>query len=166
MNYFELFELPVSLIVDQNKLSLQYTALKQKYHPDHFANAGKEEQSEALEKSALADKGIEILKDPDNTIKYVLEIRELYAEEENYELSPDFLMEMAQLNKGLHDRDILNIEEAKTKAFQLEKNLYHDVQHIIDNYNDDTITEGQLLQVKDYYYRKKYLRRILDRMAD
>src|SRR5450432_409555 len=163
MNYFELFELPVSFIVDQSKLSLQYFALQKKY-PDRPANADRDEQTKDLEKSSMIDKGFIILKDPDNTTKYVLEIKGLLPEEEKYELSPDFLMEMTELNEGLMEGDILNIEEAETKIFQLQKSLYHGVQHIIEGYSDDTITEAQLLQVKDYYYRKKYLNGILERL--
>ena len=164
MNYFELFEIPVSLIVDQSKLSSQYFALQKKYHPDFFANTVEDEQAEFLKKSSMINKGFKILKDPDNTIKYVLEIKGLLQEEEKYELPPDFLVEIMELNEGLMDGDILNIEEVETKIFQLQKSLYHEVQHIIEDYSDDTIIEGQLLQVKDYYYKKKYLKRILERL--
>ena len=164
MTYFELFEIPVSFIVDQNKLSSQYLALQKKYHPDFFAGAGKDVQAEALAKSSMVNNGFKILKDPDDTIKYVLELRGLLKEEEKYELPPAFLMEMTELNEGLMDGDILNIEEAETKVFQLQKNLYHEVQHIIEGAGDDTITEAQLLQVKDYYFRKNYLKRILERL--
>src|ERR1700694_2447348 len=129
MNYFELFEIPVSLIVDQSKLSSQYFGLQKKYHPDSFANADNDEQTKGLEKSSMVDKGFNILKDPDNTIKYVLEIKGLLKEEEKYDLPPDFLMEMTELNEGLMDGDILNIEEVETKIFQLQKSLYHVVQH-------------------------------------
>ncbi len=164
MNYFELFEIPVSLIVDQNKLSSQYFALQKKYHPDFFTNATEEEQDEVLEKSSMINKGFKTLKDSDNTIKYVLEIKGLLQEEEKYELPPDFLMEMMELNEGLMDEDILNVEETETKIFQLQKMLYTEVQNIIENYSEDTTTEAQLLQVKDYYYKKKYLKRILERL--
>ncbi len=164
MNYFELFEIPVSLVVDQSKLSSQYFALQKKYHPDYFTNASEEEQNEVLEKSSMINKGFKTLKENDNTIKYVLEIKNLLQEEEKYELPPDFLMEMMELNEGLMDEDVLNIEETETKIFQLQKTLYDGVQNIIENYSDETTTEGQLLQVKDYYYKKKYLKRILERL--
>ncbi|HEV8082720.1 MAG TPA: Fe-S protein assembly co-chaperone HscB [Chitinophagaceae bacterium] len=164
MNYFELFEIPVSPIVDQNKLSSQYFALQKKYHPDFFTNATEEEQNEVLEKSSIINKGFKTLKDPDNTIKYVLEIKGLLQEEEKYELPPDFLMEMMELNEGLMDEDILNVEETETKIFQLQKSLYAEVQNIIEDYSEDTTTGAQLLLVKDYYYKKKYLKRILDRL--
>lgn len=164
MNYFELFEIPVSLIVDQSKLSLQYFALQKKYHPDFYTNATEEEQNEALEKSSLINRGFKTLKDADNTIKYVLEIKGLLQEEEKYELPADFLIEMMELNEALMDDDILNIEETETKIFQLQKTLYTEVQNIIEDYSEDTTTEAQLLQVKDYYYKKKYLKRILERL--
>ena len=71
---------------------------------------------------------------------------------------------MKELNEALMDGDILIIEEVETKIFQLQKSLYHEVQHTIEGYSDDTIAEAQLLQVKDYYYKKKYLKRILERL--
>jgi molecular chaperone HscB len=164
MNYFELFEIPVSLIVDESRLSSQYEALQKKYHTGLFAHAGTEDRAEALEKSSMVHKGFTILNDPDNIIKYVLEIKNLLRDDEKHELPPDFLMEMMELNEGLMEGDILNIEEVETKIFQLQKSLYHEVQHIFEGYSDDTITEGQLLQVKDYYFRKKYLKGILERL--
>ena len=112
----------------------------------------------------MINKGFKTLKDPDDTIKYVLEIKGLLKEEEKYELPPDFLMEMMELNEALMDDDILNMEEVETKIFQLQKSLYTEVQNIIESYSEDTTTEAQLLQVKDYYYKKKYLKRILERL--
>ena len=164
MNYFELFELPVSLVVDQKKLSSQYFALQKKYHPDFFTNSTEQEKDEVLEKSSMVNKGFKTFKDPDSTIKYVLELKGLLQEEEKYELPPDFLMEMMELNESLMDDDILNIEETETKIFQLQKTLYDEVQTIIEDYTEDRTTEAQLLQVKDYYYKKKYLKRILERL--
>ncbi|MEP6927826.1 MAG: Fe-S protein assembly co-chaperone HscB [Ginsengibacter sp.] len=164
MNYFELFEIPVGLSVAQNELSSKYFALQKKYHPDFFSNAGETEQAEMLEKSSMINKGFKILKNPDEIIKYVLSLKGLLQEEEKYELPPEFLMEMIELNEALMDDDILNVEEVETKIFQLQKSLYHEVQHIIEDYSDDKIMEAQLLQVKDYYYKKKYLNRILERL--
>ena len=71
---------------------------------------------------------------------------------------------MMELNEGLMDEDILNIEETETKIFQIQKTLYDEVQNIIEDYTDERTTEAQLLQVKDYYYKKKYLKRITERL--
>ena len=164
MNYFELFEIPVSLSVSPKEIQLKYFELQKKYHPDFFSNADENEQSDMLEKSSMINKAFKTFKNPDETIKYVLQLKNLLQEEEKYELPPDFLMEMMELNEGLMDDDILNVEEVETKVFQVQKTLYDEVQNIFENYSDDTTTDAQLLQVKDYYYKKKYLNRILERL--
>lgn len=71
---------------------------------------------------------------------------------------------MMELNESLMDVDDSSLEEAQTKISQLEKHLYDKVQNIVEYYSEDNTTAEQLLQVKDYYYKKKYLNRILERL--
>jgi molecular chaperone HscB len=50
----------------------------------------------------------------------------------------------------------------------IEKELYEPVQNIIENYKEGITTQKELLQVKDYYFKKKYLQRLyqqLNRMS-
>lgn len=164
MNYFELFEIPVSLQIDKNELQKKYFELQKKYHPDFFSNADENEQADMLEISSLINKAFKTFKDSDETIKYVLQLKDLLQEEEKYELPPEFLIEMMELNETLMDVDDSSLEETETKISQLEKHLYDKVQNIIEYYSEDTTTNEQLLQVKDYYYKKKYLKRILERL--
>jgi molecular chaperone HscB len=164
MNYFELFELPVSLQVDKDSLSKKYFELQRKYHPDYFLNASEEDQADVLEKSSMINRGYKTFQNSDDTIKYVLQLKGLLEEEEKYELPPGFLMEMMELNEGLIDTNDSSFEEMETKISQLEKVLYDDVRNIIEYYSDTNTTKEQLLLVKDYYFKKKYLRRILERM--
>lgn len=164
MNYFELFEIPVSLTVDKTEVSKKYFELQKKYHPDFFSNAGEQEQSEVLEKSSQINKAYKTFQNDDETIKYVLQLKGLLQEEEKYELPPDFLIEMMELNEMLMDVNDSSVEEMETKISQLQQSLYAQVQTIIEYYNDDRTTDEQLLQVKDYYYKKKYLKRILERL--
>ncbi|CAN5400760.1 co-chaperone HscB [soil metagenome] len=164
MNYFELFEVPVSFIVDQKELSTKYFELQKKFHPDFFTNADEEEKSKVLEQSSVINKAYKTFKDTQATIKYVLQLKELIADDEKYDLPPDFLMEMMELNESLSDDDVLSTEEAKTKIAQLEQELYKEVQSIIEGYDDERTTDAQMLLVKEYYYKKKYLNRILERL--
>jgi molecular chaperone HscB len=157
MNYFELFELPISIQIDKSKLALKFFELQKKYHPDFFAKGTEHEQEQALEISSQLNKALKVLKNPDQTIKYVLQLKELLEDEEKYQLPPAFLMEMMELNEELSENSGQHIQE-------LEKQLYHEVQPIIENYNDSTITRADLLKLKEYYFKKKYLQRILDRL--
>ena len=80
-------------------------------------------------------------------------------EEEKYQLPPEFLMEMMELNENLSENSTAKINEQ-------EKALYAEVAPIIESYDDTGTTTADLLKVKEYYYKKKYLQRILDRIAD
>ena len=159
MNYFELFDLPVSFSVDKKMLSLHYFELQKKNHPDFFSQETEYEQSEALERSSEVNKAFKTFKNEDDTIKYVLQLKGLLEEEEKYQLPPDFLMEVMELNENLTDESEAMIE-------QFSKDIYAGVKEIIENYTDSSATTADLLKVKEYYFKKKYLQRILERLAD
>ena len=157
MNHFELFELPVGFKIDKSKLAQKYFELQKKYHPDFFAQGTEHEQEEALEISSQLNKALKIFKSEDETIKYVLQLKGLLEEEEKYQLPPAFLMEMMELNEELSENSAQQINE-------IEKELYAEVQPIIENYDDAIGITADLLKLKEYYYKKKYLKRILDRI--
>jgi molecular chaperone HscB len=158
MNYFELFDIPVSVTVDRTVLAKKYFELQKRYHPDFFAQEDESIQQEALEKTSELNKAFKILKDPDATIQYLLKTKGLLQEEEKYPLPPDFLMEVMELNENLSADSVSAIEN-------FEKDIYADVNNIIERYNDATATLEDLMKLKEYYYKKKYLQRILDRIA-
>ncbi len=161
MNYFELFDIPVQLKVDKSTLPVKYFELSRKYHPDFFINAPEAEQAEALEKSALLNKAFKTFQNPDLTIKYVLQLKGLMEEEEKYELPPDFLMEVMEINEGLMDADEPGNDNAlKLKIEDLQSEIYEPVKEIVESYQEGVSTEKELLQVKEYYYKKKYIDRI------
>ncbi len=164
MNYFDLFEMPLSLQVDAKELSSKYIEMQRQFHPDFFSKSDAYEQEEMLQKSSMINTGYKLLSNPDETLKYVLEIKGLLTENEKYDLPPDFLMEMMEINETLTDPENSEIEEMETKINQMQNQLYQSVQNIIENYIDDRTTDEQLLLVKDYYYKKKYINRILERL--
>ena len=158
MNYFELFGIPVSIKIDKSTLAQKYFDIQKKYHPDFYAQGNEAEQAEALERSAAANKALKIFKNEDETIKYVLQLKGLLEEEEKYQLPPEFLMEMMELNEELS-------EDSPQQVAALETQLHRDVEPIIETYDDAAITNDHLLRLKEYYYKKKYLHRILDRIG-
>ncbi len=159
MNYFELFDIPVSIQLDSKWLTTQYVALQKKFHPDFFGQASIEEQSEVMEKSAAINKAFKIFQKEEETVKYIVQLKGWLQEEEKYQLPPDFLMEVMELNESLSDN-------SANEVAVFEKEIYEKVRPIIEGYNDETVTKEDLLTLKDYYFRKKYLQRILERMAD
>jgi molecular chaperone HscB len=162
MNYFELFEIPVQLKVDKATLPRKFFELSRKYHPDFFVNGSEEEKMVALEKSAMLNKAFKTFQYPDATIKYVLQLKGLLEEEEKYELPPDFLMEVLEINEELMEmgENKTLVPNLEIRIAQLQEEIYEPVKEIVEGYQEGFPSEKELLQVKEYYYKKKYLDRI------
>ena len=155
MNYFEIFGIPIQLKVDKNELPKKFFELSRKFHPDFYANTTPSEQHQALEITANLNKAFKTFQNPDDTIKYVLQLKELLQEEEKYQLPPDFLMEVLEINEKLMDA-----EDDPELKLNLQSEIYEPVKETVEHYKDGVTTEKELLQVKEYYYKKKYLYRI------
>jgi len=161
MTYFELFDIPVQLKVKVAALSQKFFALSRQFHPDYFANENEAVQARALEQSALLNKAWKTFQDPDATIKYVLQEKGLLEEEEKFQLPPAFLMEVMDINEQLMEMDEnTDMKELSTVIAQLSTQIYEPVKEIVEGYQEGVTSEKELLQVKEYYYKKKYLDRI------
>ena len=161
MNYFELLEIPLTLDVNKALVRKKYLELSKRYHPDYFVNSGEDEQQYALEMSALLNKALKAFSNREETIGYVLQIKGRLEENEKYQLPPVFLMEMLEMNVAAEEAH--GPEEGgrlKEELLTLEKEIYEPVQEIIENYREGITTEKELLQVKEFYFKKKYLQRL------
>ncbi len=166
MNYFELFDIPVALKLDPSLLSARFFQLSRETHPDYFVSAGADAQAEALDKSALLNKAWVTFRNPDETIKYVLQLKGLLEEEEKYTLPPDFLMEVMEINEQLMDSDDADVAAAVSASInRIQQEIYEPVQEIVESYQEGVTSEEALLRVKEYYYKKKYLDRIRRELA-
>ncbi len=161
MNYFELFGLPIGFQVDATKLRQAYMEIQRTSHPDKFTQSSTEDQDIALEKSAIANKAFTLLNNKELILPYVLEVLGYMETDEKYALSPDFLMEMMNLNEAWMDADSDTDKSNVTKQVKTIQNaIYTPVKAILEG-NSIDITKEAMLQVKEYYYKKKYLDRIL-----
>lgn len=168
MNYFELYGLPVLMKVDPSEIKTKFYELSRQYHPDFHAKSDEASQAESLEKSADVNKAYKVFQNTDDTIKYVLQMKDLIYDEEKYELDPEFLMQVMEINEELMDLETGEDKEALDRCVEKTKELLNqidkDVAPIVENYQEGITTEKELLQVKSYYYKKKYLQRILDKI--
>jgi len=168
MNYFQLYDLPISFLPEQQQVKQKFYELSRKYHPDFYTQENEADQSEALENSSQVNKAYKVFQNKDETIKYVLQLKGLLEEEEKYQLPPDFLMEMMELNEQLTDAKMDGDSSAITalrKAIEnQEREIYAPVKDIVENYEEGKTTTDQLLKIKEYYFKKKYLNRILATM--
>ena len=163
MNYFELFGLPIGFQVDTQKLRAAFMEIQKASHPDKFAQGSPDEQEAALEQSSMANKGFTLLNQKERILPYVLEILGILITDEKYAIEPDFLMEMMDLNEAWMDAED---ETAKQTIIgqveQLKNEIYAPIQKYMEMDQIDSISQEAMLQIKSYYYKKKYLDRILE----
>lgn len=163
MNYFELFGLPIGFQVDTQKLRAAFMEIQKASHPDKFAQGTSEEQEVALEQSSLANKGFTLLNQKEQILPYVLEIVGIMTPDEKYALEPDFLMEMMDLNEAWMDAEDETSKQAIIQQVeQLKNEIYTPIQSFMEVDQIDSISQEAMLQIKSYYYKKKYLDRILE----
>ncbi|MBC7950068.1 MAG: hypothetical protein H7Y42_19440 [Chitinophagaceae bacterium] len=161
MNYFELFGIPVQLKLDVSTLHNRYVSLSRQHHPDYFVNDTPGAQAEALEKSAMLNQAYKVFKSQDETIGYVLKEKGLLVEEEKYDLPPAFLMRVMELNEQLMEAyDDEGLNRMQIEVDNLQHEIYEPVKEIVEHYQEGVTSEKELLQVKQYYFQKKYLDRI------
>ena len=149
-------------------LRKKFYELSRLYHPDFYLDAPVDKRQEMLDRSSDVNRAYKTFQHEDDTIRYVLSMKGLLHDEEKYALGADFLMEVMDINEKLMELDIDPnpelLQEAESETRALLTKSHDDVEPIITNYSENLHSEKELLQVKDYFYRKKYLQRILDKI--
>ncbi len=168
INFFELYEIPESFNPDAAAVKQKYYALSRAYHPDRFTLADDTSRAEALRMAAINNDAYKTLNDADRTMAYILRLHELLEEEEKYNLPPAFLMEMMDLNELISEYEQDPTEENKQSATSGLQNQLNDwqagVTPLTQQFNTGNQDNSLLLKIKDYYFRKKYLLRIQERI--
>ena len=162
-NYFAFYEIEPAFELDSTALKVNFYRLSRQYHPDVAARNGEAEEAEALRLSAINNTAYKTLLNPDLRLAHMLRLAGvLDGEEEKPALPLAFLMEMMDLNELLDDG---NTEAAKQELETAFANLETEVQPAKTAYTAGVKSPEILKQLLDYYFRKKYLRRIEERVT-
>ena len=167
MYYFELFDMPVSLKVNQAAILKKYYQLSKTFHPDNFSLQNDEAQAKALQMTTLINEAKLILDQPQKRLEYILKEKNILIDDEKYTLPAVFLGEMMDINEQLMelamDEDASKKEQIKTAIESLSKHLMQSVNPYFEAENLDDISVDYTI-LKDYYYKQKYLNRILEKV--
>jgi len=168
-NYFELYHMPVTFHPDQVEIKSTFYELSRLYHPDRFAQAGGEELAKALRMAAMNNEAYKTLKSPDATMAYILKMNNLLEDEEKYALPPAFLMEMMDINEAVSEYEIdpenLDARQMAINSLDEQMELWEDATRLlVEKFDQGDKSKELLLQIKDQYFRKKYLLRIKERI--
>lgn len=168
MNYFEFYNLPVSFNPDAQLVKQKFYELSKKYHPDFYISSSEAKQEEVLELSTLNNKAYQVLSDTQKRLHYILELKGLLTEGENYSLPQGFLMEMMELNEAVmdlqFDPDAAKLNEIKNEVAVITAGMQQELDNLIISFEEqnEDAQQATLAGARDLYYRKKYLHRIND----
>lgn len=168
MNYFEFYDLPVTLKIDAIALKKQYIALSKKYHPDFFTQATPEEQAQVLEMASRNNEAYKVLSNRESRIQYVLELSGQW-QEGSQTLPQEFLMEMMDINEALmdleFDADATKVATVKALVLGLEEELESNVSPILEKPAEMGLSDDDLKKIKEYFLKHKYLLRIKENLS-
>lgn len=169
MYYFELFETPVSLVVNKTAILKKYYELSKEYHPDNFSLEDAVFQEKALVISSEINKAKKVLDNASKRLEYILTEKNIIKADEKYALSPTFLGEMMDINEQImeleFEKDETKLEIIKSDIKQKESELFEAVKPYFEM-NPLNILENDYFILKEYYYKKKYMNRILERLNE
>lgn len=158
-DYFALFDILPSLSIDTIALRKKFYELNKQYHPDRISAQDEAAQTEALAISAQLNIAYRTLSDEDALLGYVLRREGVLQDDEHYQLPPEFLMEMMELNEALDS------ESGKEAYEEARTNWTAGIAPLRRQYEHGQRDEPVLKALKDFYFRKKYLNRIKGRLA-
>ena len=166
MDYFEFYDILLSFQPDQALVKKKFYALSKKYHPDFFVTESEEKQQEILGLSTLNNKAFQTLSHIDKLLPYILTLKGVLTEGEKYVLPQDFLMEMMEVNEAIMELEMEEDEDQAKKVLtevdDFDNVLNAELQQSVEKFNHSIAQDQEniLLQIKDIWYRKKYLLRI------
>src|SRR6266567_4017366 len=103
-NFFEFFGLDAKLRVDLDELQKRFYDLSRRWHPDRFMRQSAEEQTQALQATAILNDGYRTLRDPVKRAEYLLAEEGFpIGEQRSKDVPPELLEEVFELNMMLEE---------------------------------------------------------------
>ena len=156
-NYFELFEIEQSVIVDLDILDVKYHKLISIYHPDKYKSKSEQEQQQSILNSSYINTAYATLKDTLKTIAYIYKLHnnQDIVQEENIIYDNSLNVEFFNLYVAMNE--VSSIEEYnqfKKDAKKQELDLLTQINNL------NFVSNAQ--EIQQIYIKLKYINRILE----
>jgi molecular chaperone HscB len=169
INYFEFFDLPPAVEIDEALLRKRFLLNSKRFHPDFHTLGTPEAQQQALEMASLNNEAWLVLSDADRRIKHLLQLQDALPEEGQQKLPQDFLMEVMELNEALMEAELdpepNTIQQLKATIEELEHNCQLALNQALQAATTYPLPANQLEALKNFYLKKRYLLRIRENLS-
>lgn len=124
-DYFEVFELPRKLRVDDEALRRRFYELSRRHHPDFHQLGSETEQAAALTHSALINRAYRALRDPIARVEYLVALEEGRDTRDEAQIKPkaprDLLEEMLEVQEALEEAKGSGLDDAARARLVAER---------------------------------------------
>lgn len=158
LNPFEIFNLPLSFKVDEEKLRRKYLEIQKKVHPDRFVNASDSEKRVAQQWSTLINDAFQKLSDPVERGKLICAIRgQVVDENRSSNVSEDFLCAQLErreaIQEALEAQDALLLRRLSEELHTEKETLLSELGISLDQKND--LVEAQVILQKIMFLNRQ-----------
>lgn len=126
-DYFALFDIAPSFVLDTGELHRRYISLQQQYHPDRLVGKSESERLAAVQKTATINDAYQTLKNPLYRAEYLLfqQGRIVNRDGKGEKPSQALLMESLEQREALGNAESVEIvtEAERSNARQREENI-------------------------------------------
>ncbi|HMJ60541.1 MAG TPA: Fe-S protein assembly co-chaperone HscB [Bryobacteraceae bacterium] len=171
-NFFAFFGLEPKLRLDMESLQKRFYELSRNWHPDRFTRKSAEEQSEALEATAILNDGYRTLRDPVKRAEYLLTEEGFpIGEQRSKDVPPELLEEVFELNMMLEELKSgdeearAQLQAAKAHFASLKLSVDEELEKLFAKYDvaeTRSETAKQALQeIRGVLNRRRYIENLM-----
>ncbi|MCX8472765.1 MAG: Fe-S protein assembly co-chaperone HscB [Sediminibacterium sp.] len=163
-NYFEFLQLEPTIFINEVELKQTLLKLQKQFHPDRFVLESDEKKAWAEEQSAMVNNAYKTLIHFESRLHYLLKIYQQISDADTTNLSPNFLMEMMDLNELVEEAKSANNIDAMLPI--IDNNLAEIVTQftVFNNKNAANFSNDEWQKMKHLYYQYKYISRIKENL--
>ncbi len=168
-NFFEFFDLPVRIELDEKELKRKFLKKSREYHPDMVGSDDAAALEKAERMSAFTNEVYKTLSNKQERISYILLLNGLVGAPGQNQMSPEFLMEVMELNEAIMELQFEENETAKKDVLdrirQFKSEIEQDAQAHFAAFDAGDHSQPILEGIRDYFLKHRYLLRMEENMA-
>ncbi|WP_024870889.1 co-chaperone HscB [Tolumonas lignilytica] len=161
MNYFELFQIPVSLTVDTAELSVRYRDLQRQFHPDNVAAQSDAIKLASMQKTVEINNAYNTLKNPLACAEYLLMLQGIDLRSEQHTVKDTaFLMEQLEWREELDD---LQNKPDESAISQFQSRVKQHYQRYFQSL-ERQLADAQFNEAADTLRKLKFIQKMKDEL--
>jgi len=152
-DFFQLFGLPASYLLDNALLDQYYHALQEQVHPDKFSHLSEAERRVSMQWATRVNEAYQTLSNPARRARYLLSLHGVDIQEEtNTAMPADFLMEQMEWREAIEEaqqaRDVVVLDKLESRLQHEVRALQEQLAGEIDTKRDYAAAAGSVRKLK------------------